>query len=417
MKTTTASRGTIFSWGLFDFANTGFYVIIITLVFPIYFKNVLAGGDEAVWGRTLSISMLITALIGPYLGSVADATSRKKFFLAVFTILCVAATLGLYWMTGPSLLAVAIVLVILANVGFEGGTIFYDAFLPEIASEKDYAKVSALGWGMGYVGSFIILIAALYVLGDEPTQGQTRLTFVIAAAFFALFSLPMFLRIRERRETGTSAVRQPFLQGFRRLRETFTHLRSYRDVVRFLAAFFVYNDSILTVILFAGIFAEEELEFSTPQLVQFFMIVQGTALIGSLAFGKVTEKIGARASIMITLGIWIAVVVVAYFVGDAGMFFVVGGIAGLALGSSQSTSRTMMALLTPENKKTEFFGFYDGFFGKASAVIGPFVFGEIARATDLRSAMLLVGGMFLIGMLLLMRVPDARPGYVAEVRS
>lgn len=409
MKVSTASRGTIFSWALFDFANTGFYVIIITLVFPIYFTNVLAEGNEAIWGRTLSISMLVTALIGPLLGSVADATSRKKFFLMLFTAACVLATGGLYF-TVEGMLGLAIVLVIIANVGFEGGTIFYDAFLPELAEEKDYARVSALGWAVGYAGSLAILILALGILGDDPGAQQTRLTFLVAAGFFALFSLPMFLNVPERRDHGASAVERPFLEGYRRLRQTFTHLRSYRDVVRFLLAFFVYNDSILTVILFAGIFAKNVLQFEMFDLIIFFVIVQVTALIGSLIFGRVAGKIGPRNTILYTLGMWILVVVIAYFVQDAMMFYVVGGIAGLALGSSQSTSRTMMALLTPEDKRTEFFGFYDGFFGKASAVIGPLVFGEVAQGIGQRPAMLVVGVFFVVGMLLLLRVPNALPG-------
>lgn len=417
MKTITASRKTIYSWGFFDFANTGFYVIIITLVFPIYFKNQLAGGDESVWTRTISASMLLTALLSPLLGSIADATSRKKFFLAVFTVACITATAGLYFITGPALLALAIALVIIANVGFEGGTVFYDAFLPEIANEKDYARVSALGWAIGYAGSFIILLIVLPILTGDPSMGQIRSTFLIAAGFFAIFSLPMFLNVPERREAGTSQMQAPIREGYRRLRETFTHLRRYRDVVRFLAAFFVYNDGILTVILLAGIFADETLGFSQTQLIIFFMVVQISALLGSLLFGRIAERIGAKRSIMTTLGIWLVIVAAAYFVQDAAAFFVVGGVAGLALGSSQSTSRTMMALLTPEHKKTEFFGFYDGFFGKASAVVGPLVFGEVSTQIGQRPAMLVVGVMFVIGMVLLTRVPDARPGYVGEVRS
>lgn len=409
MKTTTASRKTIFSWGFFDFANTGFYVIIITLIFPIYFKKQLAGGDESIWTRTIAVSMLLTAMLSPLLGSIADATSKKKFFLAVFTISCIVATAGLYFMTGPALLWLAILLVIIANVGFEGGTVFYDAFLPEIASEKDYARVSALGWAIGYAGSFIILGIVLPILMGDPSQELIRGTFLIAAGFFAVFSLPMFLNVKERHTAGTVQMQAPLREGYRRLRETFTHLRSYRDVVRFLAAFFVYNDGILTVILLAGIFADETLKFTQTQLILFFMVVQISALLGSLLFGKIAERIGAKSSIMITLCIWLLIVTAAYFVQDVAAFFVVGGVAGLALGSSQSTSRTMMALLTPEHKKTEFFGFYDGFFGKASAVVGPFVFGEISVALGQRPAMLVIGVMFLIGMALLTRVPDVRP--------
>ena len=186
---------------------------------------------------------------------------------------------------------------------------------------------------------------------------------------------------------------------------------------RFLIAFFVYNDSILTVILFAGIFAKETLKLQTGDLVTFFMIVQGSALVGSLLFGWITNYIGARQSIIITLGIWIGVVVAAYFITTADAFFMLGAAAGLALGSSQSSSRTMMALLTPEDKKTEFFGFYDGFFGKASAVIGPLIFGEVASRLGQRPAMLVIGVLFVLGIIMVLRVPDARPAELGASES
>lgn len=415
----TAPRKTIFSWALFDFANTGFYVIMITLVFPVFFTEVLAEGNEAVWGTTISASMLLTALIGPILGSIADASGRKKFFLGIFTAVCALATVGLFWASGPAMLGMAIVLIILANVGFEGGTIFYDAFLPEIAAEKDYARVSAFGWAIGYAGSFLTLAAVMPMLIDEPSQGEVRSTFLIAAGIISLFAIPMFLNVKERSAPATPGRKISLGEGYARLRETISHLRSYRQVVRFLTAFFFYNDGILTVIAMAAIFMNETLGFDMTQQITFFMIVQATALLGSLLFGRVADRIGARSTILITLGIWIAVVVTAYFVADATGFFIVGGIAGLALGSSQSTSRTYMALLTPADRKTEFFGFYDGFFGKASAVIGPSLFGILAVSLGQRPAMLIIGVMFVIGAALLLRVADVRPGdgYVADSRS
>lgn len=417
MEQPTASRSTIFAWTLFDFANTGFYVVIITLVFPTFFTSVIAGGEAVYWGRTISTSMLITALIGPLLGSIADATNRKKRFLALFTVACVVATAGLY-VTGPGTLWAAVLLLIVANIGFEGGTIFYDAFLPELSSEKDYSKISGYGFAMGYLGSFVVLLIVLPILSPaDATQSDIKLTFLIAAAFFAIFSLPLFFKVKEHERTPKNE-NELILIGYRRLRETFAHLRRYDAIKRFLIAFFVYNDSILTVIVFASIYGHDTLHLSTESLVFFFMIVQSTALVGSLIFGAITNAIGARQSILITLGIWIGVVVAAYFIdslaGALGIgvketFFAIGGAAGIALGSSQSASRTMMALLTPFEKRTEFFGFYDGFFGKASATIGPLIFGEVADIWGQRPAMLVLGGLFTIGIVLMMRVPDVRP--------
>lgn len=412
MNDRIASRGQIFSWTLFDFANTAFNVIIITLVFPVFFNETIAGGNEAYWGRTISASMLVTALVGPLLGSIADATNRKKLFLGFFTLACVIATTCMYF-TGDGTLLLAVILLIIANVGFEGGTIFYDAFLPDIASEKNYAKISGYGFAMGYLGSFIILVSILpLITGDNVQTSDVKLTFLIAAGFFAVFSLPLFFFVKEEgkeREVQGNLI----LAGYRRLRETLTHLRRYDAVKRFLIAFFVYNDSILTVIIFAGIFAKETLGLATADLVYFFMIVQGSALVGSLVFGWITNSIGARQSIIITLLIWIGIVAAAYLITTKEAFFILGSVAGIALGSSQSSSRTLMALLTPHEKRTEFFGFYDGFFGKASAVMGPLIFGEVSHALGQRPAMLVIGGLFVIGILLVLRVPDARPGQPA----
>ncbi len=416
MEQGRATRGSILAWTLFDFANTAFYVVIITVVFPPFFTGVIAEGNAAYWGRAVSISMILTALIGPLLGSIADATNRKKLFLGICTTACVVATLGLYT-TGPGTLLLAMILVIVANIGFEAGTIFYDAFLPDLTSEENYGKVSGYGFAMGYLGSLVILLTILPILSSEPlTRDDIRLTFLIAAGFFALFSLPFFLSVKEK-ERIPGGGKGLLLTGYGRLRETFGNLRRYDAVKRFLLAFFVYNDSILTVILFASIYGTQELKLDQTALIVFFLIVQGTALVGSLLFGRLTNRIGARLSIIITLGIWICVVVSAYMLSSIAAalgvtpqtaFSVVGGIAGIALGSSQSSSRTMMALLTPREKKTEFFGFYDGFFGKASATLGPLLFGEIARVWDLRSAMLLVGVLFIGGILLMLRVPDVR---------
>lgn len=417
-------RSNIFAWTLFDFANTSFYVVVITLVLSPFFEGVIAkpvmSEDTATawWGRAISLSMVLTALIGPPLGSLADAGGRKKQLLGIFTAITVLATVGLWW-TGPGTVALALALAVIANVGFEGGTIFYDAFLPEITTPDRYARVSGYGFAMGYLGSFATLILVQMILSTAKEQGWTdfagpRATFLLAAGMFALFALPLFFFVRERaakaRPGGGSLLRE----SYRRLADTFNHIRSYGSIRRFLLAFFVYNDSILTVIAFASIFAVKELHMTDEQRILFFMIVQGTALVGSLIFGWITNMIGVRQSIIITLLLWIGVVVAAHGVTTAEGFYIIGGVAGIALGSSQSSSRTMMALLTPIDKRAEFFGFYDGFFGKASAVIGPLVFGEVALAYGQRNAMLIIGAFFVIGILLMLRTPNVRAVEGAE---
>lgn len=393
----------VLSWSFFDFANTGFYVIMMTVVYPVYFKNSLANGNEAYWGRAVSISMLLTALLAPLLGAIADAGNKKKLFLAALTIFTIAATFGLFF---TWTLWIAMVLIIIANFGFEGGTVFYDAILPDISEPKDYAKVSGYGFAMGYLGSFIILGISMYFLQGSPTDSDIRTLIAISGFFFAIFSLPLFFNIKENK--SSTILKSSIAKGYKSVVNTIKEIKNYKEVYKFLIAFFIYNDGILTVILFASLYAESTLGFNTQERLVLFIIVQGSALIGSLLFGSLTNRFGARNVIIITLTIWVIVVISAFFVTTKPFFYIIGIVAGIGLGSSQSTSRAMMALLTPQNKRTEFFGFYDGFCGKASAIIGPLLFGEASNYFGQRKAILIIGLFFLFGILMISKVKDVR---------
>jgi UMF1 family MFS transporter len=233
-----------------------------------------------------------------------------------------------------------------------------------------------------------------------------RLSFVIAAGFFLLFSLPLFIWVPE----PLNATRRPanvFRAGFRQARQTLRALfveRKYPSVARFLIAFFIYNDGILTIIVFAAIFAEEVLLMNSGEIIAFFAVVQSSAIIGSFLFGFLTDSIGPKKTISITLLIWISISIAAYFVTSITAFYVVAMGAGAAIGSSQSASRSLMALLTPKEQEAEFFGFYDGLCGKASAVVGPTLYSILADLTNQRFAVLFIGLFFLVGLLILQGV-------------
>lgn len=298
------------------------------------------------------------------------------------------------------------VLIIIANFGFEGGTVFYDAILPDISEPKDYAKVSGYGFAMGYLGSFIILGISMYFLQGSPTDSDIRTLIAISGFFFAIFSLPLFFNIKENK--SSTILKSSIAKGYKSVVNTIKEIKNYKEVYKFLIAFFIYNDGILTVILFASLYAESTLGFNTQERLVLFIIVQGSALIGSLLFGSLTNRFGARNVIIITLTIWVIVVISAFFVTTKPFFYIIGIVAGIGLGSSQSTSRAMMALLTPQNKRTEFFGFYDGFCGKASAIIGPLLFGEASNYFGQRKAILIIGLFFLFGILMISKVKDVR---------
>jgi UMF1 family MFS transporter len=404
----STSRGQIFSWTLFDFANTAFSVVVVTVIYSRYFTNTVAGGQRWLWGLAVSLSMVLAALLSPPLGAVADYSRNRKRFLVLFTVTSVLCTSLLYFVE-PGMVIPGIALFILANIGFEGGLVFYDAFLPGLTARTSYGRVSGYGFAMGYLGALAILLLIMLML-PEPSQPDylhfVRLTFVMAAAFFLVFSLPLFLFVHEGPLQESPSL---FRTGFARARHTLRDLfveRRYPSVSRFLIAFFLYNDGILTVIAFAAIFAESTLKMGDAGIIAFFAIVQTSAILGSVLFGIITDAIGPKRTIGITLCLWIGIVVGAYFVRSEELFYVIALLAGVAIGSSQSASRSLMALLTPAGREAECFGFYDGLCGKASAVIGPLTYGVIADLTSERIAALSIGLFFLAGLILLQGVRE-----------
>jgi UMF1 family MFS transporter len=223
---------------------------------------------------------------------------------------------------------------------------------------------------------------------------------------FLVFSLPLFFFLRDvpRRAGRTESY---IRAGYRRVITTLRHVRSYKHVARFLLAFFIYNDGILTVISFASIFAQDSLKFSLQEILLLFAVVQASAIVGSLIFGSLTDKIGPKRTITISLVCWLAVVAGAYVVQSKEVFYGIGVLAGACMGGSQSASRSFMALLTPRDREAEFFGFYDGFCGKASAVIGTFIFGVLSWVSgSQRVAVISVGVFFLAGLWLLQSVEE-----------
>ena len=396
------------SWLLFDFANTSFSVMMVTFAFPLYFKNVICEGDpsgDALWGISLGISMLIVAVISPVLGAAADFSGKRKRFLFVFTLFSVAAT-ALLGFTGPGLVLLAIILFVVANAGFEGGLVFYDAYLPEIASERSIGRVSGYGFAMGYLGALVILLLLFPLLRGgivaENMQNVT-LSFFLVALFFAVFAAPLFLVLRDEKK---APIKKHFVwQSILEVKHTILHIMNYPDLARFLLAFFFYNDAILTIIGFSSIYAQNSLGFTSGELIVFFMVVQTTAIVGSIIFGIITDKIGPKRTIVLTLGIWCIVIMMAIATTDKLFFYYTGLLAGMSMGSSKAASRSMMAKLTPPKHVTEFFGFYDGTFGKASAIAGPVIFGMISSlAGNQRIALASLLLFFVIGLFLILGV-------------
>lgn len=395
----------IFIWTLFDFANTSFSIVVVTFLYAVYFKKVIAQGQpigDLYWSIGTSLAMIITAIISPILGAIADYSAGKKRFLLFFTLLCIVATASLFFI-GSGNVFWGITIFIFANVGFEAGLVFYDSFLPEITQPKNYGRVSGYGFAMGYLGS----LATLAIIYPFIQSDMIRESFPVAALFFLIFSLPLFIYLRDNRKIVTD--HQSFINiGISRVWSTISHLRNYKNLATFLLAYFFYIEGVNTIIFFSGNYASTTLGFSETDLLIFFLTVQTTAIVGSVVLGILADSIGQKKTIIMTLIMWLITVLIAYLVQDKTGFYIVGLIAGAAMGSSQSTSRSLMSKLTPVDKKTEFFGFYS-FFGKSSAVVGPLVFGMVSFISgDQRLAIFSIGFFFLVGLFILLKVEDPK---------
>ena len=386
---------------MFDFGNSSYAVIIVAFVFAVFFKKVVAGGEpiaDFYWALAINISMIASAVLNPVCGAIADKTLSKKKFLLFFTLLCISATAMMYF-TGPGTVALALGLFIISNIGFQTGLTFYDAFMSDVAEPEEYNKVSSLGYAVGYVGS-LLSVALVFPLKDDP-----NLLVVVCAVFFLIFSAPFFIFIKEKR-TAPAQHGNLIAYGFAKVASTLSHINNYPNLRNFLLAFFFYIDAVNTIIYFAGNYASTTLGFDVTELAIFFLIVQFTAMAGSLTFGMIGERLGIKRSIMVNIVIWIALTLAVYFTSDKMTFYVIGGLAGTFLGSVQSLSRTLMTMLTPLEFKAEFFGFY-ALMDKTSTLLGPLTFGFVSYVSGSQKlAVLSLGLFFVAGVLLLVKVKE-----------
>lgn len=389
----------IFYWSLFDFANSSYAVIILALVFPIFFKKVICA-DEKIgdfyWGIGINIAMIFSAVLNPLCGALADYSGSKKKFLLFFTSLAIIATILLYF-TGPGTVVLALILVIISNIGFQTGLTFYDAFIKEITEEKNYNKVSGIGYAVGYVGSLVSVVLVL------PLQDHLNLLFVLCGLIFLIFSLPLFLFLKEKAQVVPEKINY-LAHGIAKVKEALRDIKEHHNLKWFLLSYFFFIDAVNTIIFFSALYADGTLGFSTQELIIFFLIVQITALIGSLLFGYLGDKIGIKKSLVSTIVIWIGITLAVYFTDSKTAFFVIGAFAGTFLGATQSLSRTMMAKLTPDSMKATLFGFYS-LLEKTSTLLGPLAFGLVSWLSGSQKlAVLSVGFFFLAGVLLIKKV-------------
>ncbi|KPJ86277.1 MAG: hypothetical protein AMS17_13170 [Spirochaetes bacterium DG_61] len=410
-------RREIFGFMMFDFANSSYTTIIITAIFNAYFvRSVVlqANRGELLWAVTLSISYFLVILLGPLFGALADYTGLKKRFLFISYLLCVIFTALLFFIK-PGNVLLAMIFVVLSNVGYSASENFVSSFLPDIADAEEMGRISGYAWSFGYVGGLLSLGFCLVILTyyhpavAEQTYLPVRLSNLVTALFFAAAAIPTFLWVRERTAKKPVPEGQTiFTVAFERLSTTFRNVQKFRELIIFLVSFLFFYSGIAVVISFASVYAQKELGFSAGMTVLLIIVVNITAAVGAFLFGFVEDRVGSKRTILITLLLWMGTVVAAYIVHTQTGFWIIANFAGLAMGASQSSARAMVGLFSPPSKSAEFFGFW-GLSGKFSAILGILSFGLMSYLfASNRVAILSTIFYFFVGTVILLFVNENR---------
>lgn len=412
-------------WAFFDWANSAFALVITAAIFPAYYVAVtdevitIAGlemSNSSLYAYAISASYLIIAVFSPLLSGIADYGGRRKFFLKFFTIMGALACLSLYFFKGMAQIELGTISFMLAIIGFAGGLVFYNAFLPVIVTEDLYDRVSARGFSFGYIGSVILLVANLGMVQfwealGFPNQGAaTRFAFLTVGVWWLGFALIPFRRLpSDTRQKPTPDLLQ---RGFQELRKVWGAVRREQNIRSFLFSFFCYSAGVQTVLFLAGTFAEKELNFGTSELILVILLLQIVAIAGAFSFARLSEWKGNKISLITMLCIWIGICFLGYLVQAKLHFYFIAGAVGLVMGGIQSLSRSTYSKLIPESTEdtTSYFSFYD-VLEKVAIILGTFTFGFIEQLTgSMRLSMLVLGGFFMLGLVLLSGVKVRQRG-------
>ncbi|TAK19347.1 MAG: MFS transporter [Acidobacteria bacterium] len=403
---------------MYDWANSAYQTTIVAAVFPIYFNNVASAGIDPnitssrfAWAKAIAI--LLTAIIAPVLGALADARPLKKPMLAWFIGVGVATTAAMFWIREGDW-PLAMTLSIASNVAVAGSIVFYESLLPHIAAPDEVDRVSTAGYAMGYVGGGLLLAFNLAMIqkpdlfGIPDTGTAVRLSFVSVAVWWLLFSIPIFRDVPEPRpakERKNHSLGAALGDSGRQLVQTFHELRKFKHAMLFLIAFFIYNDGIQTMIAMAALYGTQ-LHIPSSALITALLITQFVGIPFSFLFGMVAGRIGARAGVFIGLTVYLGITVFAYWLQYAWQFYMLAIAVGVVQGGTQALSRSIFASMVPRTKSTEFFAFFS-VFERYASLLGPALFAAMGAYGYGREAILTLVVFFAVGMILLARVDIA----------
>ena len=403
-----------FSWALYDWANSVFATTVLAGFFPLFFKSYWAADlddatSTAFLGSASSLAGFIIVLIAPFLGAMADLSRRKKSFLLIFALLGIISTSSLffisfgYWQW-------SLIIFGLSTIGFSGANIFYDSLLIDVSSKEDRNYVSSMGFALGYLGGGILFLINVlmylypsYFYLESQTEGILY-SFLSVGIWWAVFSIPLFLFVNQRKYEELASYKNPLKDSFFRLISTFREIRKYKAVVIFLVAYWFYIDAIDTIVRMAVAYGTD-LGFDSSQLIIALIFTQFIGFPATFAYGYLAEKFGLFNMLIVGILIYIFICIYSLFITSSFDFFILAGLVGLVQGGVQSVSRTIFSKLIPQEKATEFFGFYN-LIGKSAVVVGPALVGWMAYIfNNPKAGIVSLLILFIPGILILFYVP------------
>ncbi len=426
-------------WAFYDWANSVYSLVIATAVFPIYYGAVTTGENDNLvrflgieWENTviysycLSFSFLVVALLSPLLSGIADYSGAKKRFLQVFCYVGALACGGLYFFNGENV-ALALVLTIVASVGFWGSLVFYNAYLPEVAFEEQQDATSAMGFSFGYFGATLLLVFNLAmilqpeVFGLQDSGQASRISFLMVAVWWIGFAQVTFRRLPDRTKPGR-LTRTILGNGYKALREVWNQLAAMPDVKRFLTAFFLLSVGVQTIIYVASLFGEKELNLDSTYLIGSIILIQILGIVGAQLFSHLSARFGNIKALMVSLMVWASMGGVAFALrADDPLveykFLALGSAVGLVLGGVQALARSTYSKMLPQDssKHTSFFSFYD-VTEKVAIILGTFIYGLLESITgNMRTSVVALSLFFVLSILVLLPIRKRFKPYLSKV--
>jgi UMF1 family MFS transporter len=411
------NKKAVFAWTMYDFANSAYTTLIVTFIYSTYFVKAIAPNEiigTALWSRGVTITALTVAILSPILGATADEGGYRKRFLLVTTIVAVIGSVMLYTVM-PGQTLKALFWFVVGNIAFEMGMVFYNAYLPDIAPPDKIGRISGYGWGLGYIGGLLAMLIAMigFVNTQTPWFGfstdageNIRATNILVGCWFALFSIPIFLFVSDKKPEVKKGILRHLRETFGELGKTFHEIKKYRQILKFLLARLIYNDGLITIFAFGGIYAAGTFHFTFQEIMIFGVVLNIAAGLGALVMGFMDDKLGGKKTIQISLYALIAASVAAIVSPNKTIFWAAGIVIGIFSGPNQAASRSLMGRFIPKSKENQFYGFF-AFSGKFTAFMGPFFLGLLTEIFDSqRVGVSVVVLFFVVGSLILTRVDE-----------